>query len=189
MDVHRRHAPKKKAAPSVVHEQGDYVAYDDAADDADDDKYRSRPAMAPRTTIATTSGPSWTTYVGTYLSWVYDWLPAWSAFSWLLRYGPPEEQVRQRTRARVGADAFPQFEMTPDMQDRVDRFKVHIGIGWSEEEPEHLELLQRYWALCFPNFGFLRRDKRWTDVGFQGPDPGTDFRGGEMRRLVCAPVC
>jgi hypothetical protein len=79
-----------------------------------------------------------------------------------------------------------QFEMTPDMQDRVDRFKVHIGIAWSEEEPEHLELLQRYWALCFPNFGFLRRDKRWTDVGFQGPDPGTDFRGGKKVIRLCS---
>ena len=169
MDVHRRRgggggAGRKKAATQLHHEQGEYHAFPEEREE-EEDKYHSRPPEAPRSAVTTvaTSGASWSAYVGSYLSWLYDWLPAWSAFSWLLHYGPPEEQ----------------FEMTPDMQDRVDRFKVHIGVAWSEEEPEHLELLQRYWALCFPNFGFLRRDKRWTDVGFQGPDPGTDFRGGE----------
>ncbi len=100
MDVHRRHVAKKKAAPAIVHEQGDYHAFPDDPEDEGEVKYHSRPPEAART-LATTSGPSWASYVGSYLSWVYEWLPAWSAFSWLLRYGPPEEQVTKRCDATV----------------------------------------------------------------------------------------
>ncbi len=176
MDVHRRRGGasggggRRKGATHVEHEQAEYHAFPE--EEEEEEKYHSRPPEAPRSAVAAAgSGASWAAYVEAYLTWLYDWLPAWSAFAWLLRYGPREEQ----------------FELSPDMQDRVDRFKVHIGAAWAEEEPEHLALLQRYWALCFPNFGFLRRDKRWTEVGFQGPDPGTDFRGGELRAGIVAP--
>jgi engulfment and cell motility protein 2 len=47
--------------------------------------------------------------------------------------------------------------------------------------------LEIYWKLCFPDQPFQRKDKRWTEVGFQGPDPGTDFRGAGvfgLRHLI-----
>ena len=110
----------------------------------------------------------WFEYVGEYMQWFYAMLPSWSAFSQILRYGPAEEA----------------FELTAEMQDRVDRFKLEIGTAWDENEPEHLELLERFWQLCFGGeTPFERRTKRWTDVGFQGPDPGTDFRGAGVQGL------
>jgi engulfment and cell motility protein 2 len=110
-------------------------------------------------------------YVGEYLQWFYTFLPSWSAFSTLLRYGPKEEP----------------FELSMVMQDRVDSFKQYIGVAWEEDIPEHLQLLEIYWKLCFPDQPFQRKDKRWTEVGFQGPDPGTDFRGAGvfgLRHLI-----
>lgn len=35
-------------------------------------------------------------------------------------------------------------------------------VDLSADEPEHLELLRRYWAVCFPQSSFARKDKRWT---------------------------
>ncbi len=168
MDVHRRRGAQKRAVTRhVEQEQQEYVAFDENKED----KYHSRSPV--QASGGAGGGESWAAYVGSYVSWLYDLLPSWSAFAWLLRYGPSEEP----------------FEMMSDMQDRVDRFKTHIGVAWSEDEPEHLQLLERYWQFCFPNFGFLRRDKRWTDVGFQGPDPGTDFRGGKEAKGMAYHLC
>lgn len=63
------------------------------------------------------------------------------------------------------------------MQQKVDEFKLKIGVAYSDEEPEHVAVLQQYWALCFPGEVYERKSKRWCDVGFQSDDPGRDFRG------------
>jgi len=164
---HRRTKPK---AQSFVEHHERPNDNDDGGNfwrDGDDDKYHGAAAAGAGQGAAM----GWYEYLGEYVSWFYAMLPSWSAFSQLLRYGPAEEA----------------FELTEEMQTRVDRFKVYIAVAWDENEPEHLAELQRYWALCFPGEEFQRRDKRWTDAGFQGPDPGTDFRGAGvygLRQLI-----
>lgn len=43
---------------------------------------------------------------------------------------------------------------------------------------DHENLLMSLWSTIFPNVKLNnRRSKQWVDIGFQGEDPATDFRG------------
>ena len=63
------------------------------------------------------------------------------------------------------------------MSVKVDEFKKHIGVAFDEENSDHVAVLKQYWNLCFEPLPFERRSKKWSDIGFQGMDPATDFRG------------
>ncbi|KAM7539524.1 hypothetical protein Aperf_G00000024425 [Anoplocephala perfoliata] len=41
----------------------------------------------------------------------------------------------------------------------------------------HIELLQEIWKNLIPDRPFSMQDEHWSDVGFQGKSPVTDFRG------------
>jgi len=49
-------------------------------------------------------------------------------------------------------------------------------VKFDSQEPFHTELLQRLWKGLLPGEA-APVGKDWKRVGFQGPDPGTDFRG------------
>lgn len=134
------------------------------AREEDEEKYHSRDELSDGSSgNRNEQGSGWLDYVSAYVSWFYAMLPSWQSFSNLIF-------------ASFGQRETP-FELTPAMQDRVDRFKVFIAVAWDEREQQHAAMLQEYWALCFPGVPFERKTKKWTDIGFQGPDPGTDFRG------------
>lgn len=48
---------------------------------------------------------------------------------------------------------------------------------------DHEEMLKNLWALLCPDMQFERISKQWSDIGFQGKDPATDFRGLGMLGL------
>lgn len=49
---------------------------------------------------------------------------------------------------------------------------------YSSEIPEHEVLLLKLWKLLMPDVTLESRvTKQWQDIGFQGDDPKTDFRG------------
>ena len=64
---------------------------------------------------------------------------------------------------------------------------VQVGqlCEWSKlkflhEEPIHEEMLTRFWKNLKgddPNGEYQRFTTNWVEVGFQGKDPATDFRG------------
>lgn len=55
--------------------------------------------------------------------------------------------------------------------------------AFSEEDPSHLQKLESLWNLAFGGTPFERRSEKWNELGFQGLDPTTDFRGGGVLAL------
>lgn len=58
---------------------------------------------------------------------------------------------------------------------RLDQIR---GIAFDHNNEVHLVLLKNLWKLLCPDTeleGMI--SKQWTDIGFQGQDPSTDFRG------------
>lgn len=65
---------------------------------------------------------------------------------------------------------------------------------YTKEHQEHVQLLRKFWSLCFTASKRLPADppadlksEMWKQFGFQGIDPATDFRGGgffSLRNLV-----
>ena len=52
------------------------------------------------------------------------------------------------------------------------------AIGYDKTNPEHEAMLMELWTTCFPNEQLENRvSEQWKLLGFQGTDPGTDFRG------------
>lgn len=60
------------------------------------------------------------------------------------------------------------------LNDVEDLRKTHFDC----EDPEHEKKLVLLWSLLMPNEPLENRiTKQWQDIGFQGDDPKTDFRG------------
>lgn len=50
--------------------------------------------------------------------------------------------------------------------------------GYDSENLEHERTLLQLWALLQPGIPLTtRKTKQWQNIGFQGEDPKTDFRG------------
>ncbi len=64
----------------------------------------------------------------------------------------------------------------------------YVKVAWSE--PRHAVLLARVWEGMTPEVAQHpfpgQKHEGWKQLGFQGADPQTDFRGaGELALLVC----
>ncbi|XP_033110676.1 ELMO domain-containing protein 1-like [Anneissia japonica] len=56
--------------------------------------------------------------------------------------------------------------------------------AYSSDNPDHEDALMQLWNLLVPNTPLENRiTKQWQDIGFQGDDPQTDFRGMGMLGL------
>ncbi|XP_036620335.1 ELMO domain-containing protein 2 [Trichosurus vulpecula] len=56
---------------------------------------------------------------------------------------------------------------------------------YDSNNQHHEELLMKLWSLLMPNEKLKARiTKQWSDIGFQGDDPKTDFRGMGLLGLV-----
>ena len=58
-------------------------------------------------------------------------------------------------------------------------------VKYNSHDPAHLEMLRELWQHVFPdsNPPDNCESPRWKDVGFQGNNPGTDFRGAGLTGL------
>jgi hypothetical protein len=61
----------------------------------------------------------------------------------------------------------------------LDKFKNIVSEKYDTTNPKHEKLLKRLWDISFPDRKLKNRiSPQWKDMGFQGTDPATDFRGG-----------
>ena len=70
------------------------------------------------------------------------------------------------------------------------RFYHKVKTAWcsvetySKENQEHEKMLMRLWTTLKPDEPLDNRmSKKWIDIGFQGQDPATDFRGSGLLGL------
>lgn len=62
--------------------------------------------------------------------------------------------------------------------EKLEEFKKYSNIPYNTENELHEKLLLKLWNLSCPNINLdERKSELWKDIGFQGIDPSTDFRG------------
>ncbi|KAM7508858.1 hypothetical protein LguiA_019311 [Lonicera macranthoides] len=76
-------------------------------------------------------------------------------------------------------DARPSFDLTPPQEECLQRIQSRIDVSYDSSLPEHQEALKALWNAAFPGeelCGLI--SDQWKEMGWQGKDPSTDFRGG-----------
>ncbi|VDN15564.1 unnamed protein product [Dibothriocephalus latus] len=62
-------------------------------------------------------------------------------------------------------------------QDVCDKCEFLRSTAFDASDEHHLDILRGLWKFLLPNETFELVSKRWSDIGFQGTCPVTDFRG------------
>ncbi|XP_014493259.1 ELMO domain-containing protein A isoform X1 [Vigna radiata var. radiata] len=83
-----------------------------------------------------------------------------------------------RTSTKRNNDKFVDYPLSPIEEERLQRLQERVQVAYDETRPEHQEALRALWVCSFPNVSLegLISDQ-WKDMGWQGPNPSTDFRG------------
>ncbi|KAG6604806.1 ELMO domain-containing protein A, partial [Cucurbita argyrosperma subsp. sororia] len=75
-------------------------------------------------------------------------------------------------------DKFVQYPLSPLQEERFQRLQDRIPIPFDETQLEHQEALKALWDAAFPNIELKGMvSEQWKEMGWQGPNPSTDFRG------------
>ncbi|CAI8615953.1 unnamed protein product [Vicia faba] len=75
-------------------------------------------------------------------------------------------------------DKFIDYPLTPLEEERLQRLQERLQVSYDETCHDHQESLRALWQCAFPNVSLkgLISDQ-WKDMGWQGANPSTDFRG------------
>ncbi|KAJ7982421.1 ELMO domain-containing protein A [Quillaja saponaria] len=75
-------------------------------------------------------------------------------------------------------DACPSFHLTPAQEECLQMLQSRIDVVYDASNPEHHEALRVLWNAAFPEEELLGIiSEQWKEMGWQGKDPSTDFRG------------
>ncbi|CAI0445985.1 unnamed protein product [Linum tenue] len=80
---------------------------------------------------------------------------------------------------RRESDSRPSFDLTPAQEECLQQLQSRIDIPYDSSVHEHQEALRALWNAAFPEeelCGLI--SEQWKEMGWQGKDPSTDFRGG-----------
>ncbi|KAK7854536.1 elmo domain-containing protein a [Quercus suber] len=75
-------------------------------------------------------------------------------------------------------EKFSDYPLSPLQAQRLQRLQERIQVPFDETRPDHQEALRALWHAAFPNIalnGLI--SEQWKEMGWQGPNPSTDFRG------------
>ncbi|KAK6919537.1 ELMO domain [Dillenia turbinata] len=79
---------------------------------------------------------------------------------------------------RNGSHKFVHYTFNPIQEQRLYRLQERLQVPFDKTCPDHQEALRALWHAAFPNVplkGLI--SEQWKDMGWQGPNPSTDFRG------------
>nr|KYP42482.1 ELMO domain-containing protein A [Cajanus cajan] len=80
---------------------------------------------------------------------------------------------------RRDSDASNSFDLTLAKEECLQRIQRRIDVPYDSSIIEHQEALRALWNAAFPEeelHGLI--SEQWKEMGWQGKDPSTDFRGG-----------
>lgn len=64
--------------------------------------------------------------------------------------------------------------------------RQRMSVPYNPECQQHQAALKKLWGVAFPGEQFISfKTERWKDMGWQGTDPATDFRGAGFLALEC----
>ncbi|KAL5213651.1 hypothetical protein ABZP36_002803 [Zizania latifolia] len=79
-------------------------------------------------------------------------------------------------RRQLSADKT--FELSPVQEQRLQKLKERLNIPYDETRADHQEALRALWGASFKDAELSSLvSEQWKDMGWQGPNPSTDFRG------------
>ncbi|EPS67405.1 hypothetical protein M569_07369, partial [Genlisea aurea] len=74
---------------------------------------------------------------------------------------------------------LPATILSPLQEARLKFLKQRLAIPFDGSLSEHQDALRQLWRLSYPDRQLPSlKSEVWKDMGWQGPDPSTDFRGG-----------
>ncbi|KAL4562938.1 hypothetical protein LXL04_026969 [Taraxacum kok-saghyz] len=76
-------------------------------------------------------------------------------------------------------DSRPSFDLSPAQEDCLQRLQNRLDVAYDSSITEHQLALRALWKAAFPEeelHGLI--SEQWKEMGWQGKDPSTDFRGG-----------
>ncbi|XP_021899767.1 ELMO domain-containing protein A [Carica papaya] len=79
---------------------------------------------------------------------------------------------------RKGAYERLSVNLTPVQEERLKRLKHRMKVYFDASKPDHQEALRALWYATYPGqelHGLV--SEQWKEMGWQGRDPSTDFRG------------
>ncbi|GFP91013.1 elmo domain-containing protein a, partial [Phtheirospermum japonicum] len=80
---------------------------------------------------------------------------------------------------RRDSDARPSFDLTLAQEECLEKLQSRLDVAYDSSILEHQEALWALWHAAFPGeelHGLI--SEQWKEMGWQGKDPSTDFRGG-----------
>ncbi|KAL0480664.1 ELMOD2 [Acrasis kona] len=90
---------------------------------------------------------------------------------------------RSGSSAAKGDFPSPQLIMDDSTRAELEIFKEYAQAKYDPENPSHEKLLMRLWDVCTKKKLNSRKSEQWKELGFQGTDPATDFRGSGLLGL------
>ncbi|KAK9757750.1 hypothetical protein RND81_01G183900 [Saponaria officinalis] len=80
---------------------------------------------------------------------------------------------------RRDSDARISFDLTPTQEVYLLRLQNRIDVPYDCSNPVHQDALKGLWNAAFPSEELEDLiSEQWKEMGWQGKDPSTDFRGG-----------
>lgn len=76
------------------------------------------------------------------------------------------------------SDKYVDYPFNPLQVQRLQRLQERLQVPFDETRPDHQESLRSLWYAAFPNVVLTALiSEQWKDMGWQGHNPSTDFRG------------
>ncbi|KAG0497015.1 hypothetical protein HPP92_001706 [Vanilla planifolia] len=77
---------------------------------------------------------------------------------------------------RHGDEELPSV-LSPIQEERLQNLKQRLEIPFDGSCDDHQESLRQLWRLAYPDRSIpALKSEQWKEMGWQGPDPSTDFR-------------
>ncbi|XP_050379946.1 uncharacterized protein LOC126797348 [Argentina anserina] len=75
------------------------------------------------------------------------------------------------------SEKYVDYPLSPMQELRLLRLQERLQVPFDETRPDHQEVLKAFWHAAYPDVALsgLISDQ-WKEMGWQGPNPSTDFR-------------
>ncbi|KAL0724092.1 hypothetical protein Bca4012_038691 [Brassica carinata] len=81
------------------------------------------------------------------------------------------------TRSSRRQDKSIDYTLSPLQEERLQKLQDRLLVPFEETRIDHQESLKALWNAAFPNVSLTGLvTEQWKDMGWQGPNPSTDFR-------------
>jgi hypothetical protein len=76
------------------------------------------------------------------------------------------------------------LDLSPHQEERLQKLQRRLEVPFDGTRLDHQDALRDLWGAVFPECELIGLiSEQWKEMGWQGPDPSTDFRGGGLISL------